>query len=625
MEVYVDDMLVKTKEETDLLTDLSQVFNTVRLHGMRLNPTKCTFAVEAGKFLGFMLTQRGIKVNPDKCKAILEMKSSTCLREVQQLNGRLAALSRFLAGSALRSLLPFSLLRKGCHFEWTPECEEAFQEFKRFLSQPPILTRPIVGEELVVYLSVADRAVASALIQEDEVGQHPVYFTSKVLQGPELNLTPITAVFSSAHDKSPNEPAHEADPPEEGHCEQNGPMGNRALRIRPEIRSSDGNKSSMPHRLPSKIRWRSREKIHYMGVIFRWVLQQGWKRCKHNTGQEGGTQIEVSLKFEFPASNNQVEYEALIAGLKLAEEVGATKVMIFSDSQVVTSQINREYQAKDPNIKRYLDKILEHLRPFEETEVKHITRDLNSRVDAFSKLASTKRGGNNRSLIQETLPEPSVVKTEVVQDVFEVAGLDLGWMKPLVEYLKFDILPKEEKEAKRIRREAQNYTLVKNILYKRGISTPLLKCIPTLKTTEVLEEVHNGICGNHLGARSLARKGLDLLGPFPQASGQVKYLIVGVDYFTKWIEVEPLATITTQRSRKFFYKNIITRYGVPNSITTDNGTQFTDSTFKNLVASMKIKHQFTSVEHPQANGQAEAANKVILAGLKKRLQDAKGA
>ena len=122
-----------------------------------------------------------------------------------------------------------------------------------------------------------------------------------------------------------------------------------------------------------------------------------------------------------------------------------------------------------------------------------------------------------------------------------------------------------------------------------------------------------------------AKWGMDLLGPFPQAPGQVKYLIVGIDYFTKWIEAEPLATITAQRSRRFLYKNIITRYGIPYSITTDNGTQFTDSTFRSLVASMKIKHQFTSVEHPQANGQAEAANKVILAGLKKRLQDAKGA
>ncbi|XP_057739875.1 uncharacterized protein LOC130956973 [Arachis stenosperma] len=116
-----------------------------------------------------------------------------------------------------------------------------------------------------------------------------------------------------------------------------------------------------------------------------------------------------------------------------------------------------------------------------------------------------------------------------------------------------------------------------------------------------------------------------LVRPFSQAPGQVEYLIVGIDYFTKWIEAEPLASITAQKSRRFIYKNIITRYGIPYSINTDNRTQFTDSTFRSLVASMKIKHQFTSVEHPQANGQGEATNKVILAELKKRLQDAKGA
>ncbi|XP_025670013.1 uncharacterized protein [Arachis hypogaea] len=114
---------------------------------------------------------------------------------------------------------------------------------------------------------------------------------------------------------------------------------------------------------------------------------------------EEGTQIEFFLKFEFPASNNHAKYEALIAGLKLAKEVGATKVVVFSDSQIVTSQINGEYQAKDPNMKRYLEKTLEYLQQFSDTKVRHITRKLNSRADALSKLASTKLGGNNRSLI----------------------------------------------------------------------------------------------------------------------------------------------------------------------------------------------------------------------------------
>ena len=191
MEVYVDDMLIKTQTEDTLLSDLAQVFDTIRKHDMRLNPVKSTFAVEAGKFLGFMLTQRGIEANPDKCQAILNMKSPTCVKEVQQLNGRLAALSRFLAGSAIRSLPFYATLRKGKNFEWITECEQAFGDFKEFLGQPPILSRPREREPLILYLAVESRAIASALIREYEGGQQPVYFISKALQGSELNYQKI--------------------------------------------------------------------------------------------------------------------------------------------------------------------------------------------------------------------------------------------------------------------------------------------------------------------------------------------------------------------------------------------------------------------------------------------------
>ncbi|XP_015952451.1 uncharacterized protein LOC107476997 [Arachis duranensis] len=448
------------------------------------------------------------------------MKSSTCLREVQQLNGRLAALSRFLAGSALRSLPLFSLLKKGCQFEWTPECEEAFQEFKTFLSQPPILTWPKTRKELVLYLFVADKAVASAVIWEDEVRQHPVYFTNKVLQGPELGYQKLEkfayALIVASRRLRPYFQTRtikvRTNWPMKQILQKTDIMG-RMVQWAIELSEFD---LTYETRMAIKAQCLTDFIAEYAGdqeeASTTWELYVYGSSNKIGSSagiilvNREGNQIEVFLKFEIPASNNQAEYEALIAMLKLAEKVGATKVVLFSDSQVVTSQINGEYQAKDPNMKRYLDKTLEYLRRFLETEVKHITRDLNSRANTLSKLASTKPGGNNRSLIQETLQEPSVTKIEAKQDVLEVSGLELEWMTPFIKYIKFDIIPKEEKEAKKIRKEVQNYTLVKNILYKRGISTPLLKCVSTSKTMEVLEEVHNGICGNHLGVRSLARK-----------------------------------------------------------------------------------------------------------------------
>ena len=111
----------------------------------------------------------------------------------------------------------------------------------------------------------------------------------------------------------------------------------------------------------------------------------------------------------------------------------------------------------------------------------------------------------------------------------------------------------------------------------------------------------------------------------PLAARQVKYLIVAIDYFTKWIEAEPLSSIAVARARKFVWQNIFTRFGILESVITDNGMQFADRKFRDFLSNYKVKHHFKLVEHPQANGQVEAANKIILRGLKKRLDDKKGA
>ncbi|RDX80911.1 gag-pol, partial [Mucuna pruriens] len=110
----------------------------------------------------------------------------------------------------------------------------------------------------------------------------------------------------------------------------------------------------------------------------------------------------------------------------------------------------------------------------------------------------------------------------------------------------------------------------------------------------------------------------------PLAPGQIKFLIVAVDYFTKWIEAEPVATISAERVKKFLWKKIICRFGLPATIMSDNDTQFASKTTVEFYQGLGIKHIFTSVEHPQINGQAEAANKVILRGLRRRLEEAKG-
>ncbi|RDY06849.1 Tf2-6, partial [Mucuna pruriens] len=118
--------------------------------------------------------------------------------------------------------------------------------------------------------------------------------------------------------------------------------------------------------------------------------------------------------------------------------------------------------------------------------------------------------------------------------------------------------------------------------------------------------------------------GIYIFGSFPMAPSQVKFLMVAVDYFTKWIEAEPMVTITGERVKRFIWKKIVCRFGLPAEIVSDNGTQFASSVTARFCQDLCIKQSFTSIEHPQANGQAEAANRVILRGLRRRLEEAKG-
>ena len=155
MEVYVDDMLVKSIEAEEHIKDLQEAFGTLRKHRMKLNPTKCAFGVASGKFLGFMVTQRGIEANPEKIKAILDMKHPSNKKEVQQLTRRVAALSRFISKSAERCLPFFKVLRQAKGFFWSDECRQAFEDLKKYLASPPLLAKPKEAEVLYLYLTVS--------------------------------------------------------------------------------------------------------------------------------------------------------------------------------------------------------------------------------------------------------------------------------------------------------------------------------------------------------------------------------------------------------------------------------------------------------------------------------------
>jgi hypothetical protein len=166
VEAYVDDIVVKTKKASDLLSDLETTFKCLRAKGVKLNPEKCVFGVPLGLLLGFIVSERSIEANPEKITAITNMGPIKDLKGVQRVMGCLAALSRFISRLGKKGLPLYRLLRKAEHFTWTPEAEEALGNLKALLANAPILVPPAAEEALLIYVAATTQVVSAAVIVE---------------------------------------------------------------------------------------------------------------------------------------------------------------------------------------------------------------------------------------------------------------------------------------------------------------------------------------------------------------------------------------------------------------------------------------------------------------------------
>ncbi|KAM2779698.1 hypothetical protein COP1_014946 [Malus domestica] len=159
---------------------------------MRLNPNKCAFGVGSGKFLGFMISQQGIEANPEKIKAIIDMKEPVTSKDIQSLTGKVAALTRFISKATDRCAHFFKALKGSKKYiTWTDECAETFKNLKDYMSKAALLSKPEVGDILIIYLSVSALAVSSVFIRNDGNVERPIYYASKALQDAETRYSNI--------------------------------------------------------------------------------------------------------------------------------------------------------------------------------------------------------------------------------------------------------------------------------------------------------------------------------------------------------------------------------------------------------------------------------------------------
>ncbi|GKE89710.1 reverse transcriptase domain-containing protein [Tanacetum coccineum] len=324
-----------------------------------------------------------------------------------------------------------------------------------------------------------------------------------------------------------------------------------------------------------------------------------------------GNESTYALRFQFTSSNNEAEYEALIAGLRIAAQMGVRNVHVSVDSKLVANQVLGTYVAKEENMIKYLEKAKSLVSGFANFSISQVPRSKNKNADALRKIASTSFAHLSKQ------------------------------MTPIMEYLKDGTLSDDIKEASKLCIKARRYKLLEGVLYSMhaGLRSVVAKAIrlgyywPTMHrdARDMLRkckdcQIHRPVPRNPQQPLTpitapwpYYKWGINIAGPFLEGPGKFKFLIVVMDYFTKWIKEKDVATISGSLVKNFVWDNIVCRFGLPREIVSDNGKQFSDTPFKDWCEKLNITQRFALVKHLQSDGLVERANRSLGEGIKARL------
>ncbi|GKV24937.1 hypothetical protein SLEP1_g34474 [Rubroshorea leprosula] len=365
-------------------------------------------------------------------QAIQQMEPLKTVKDVQRLTDCVAALHKFIARSVKRCLPFFKALREPKNFQWTDECQQAFDELKRYLASAPLLSKPMEGESLYLYLGVTEKAVSSILLREENKHQKLIYYVNKIVVYTNLPLRKIL---------------------------QRPKLSGRLIGWSVELSEYD-----LKFQPRTTIKGQAvvdflvvclsatvEERAHEYPI---WVLYVDKATNIEGSGAgvvlvgPDGFKSEHALRFKFQTTNNAAEYEALVYGLNC--------------------------EIRDPQLGHYTSVVNRLKSEFVSFQIDKIPRVDNQRADDLSKLASS----------QDINPQRSTT----------------------VEYLRSGELPEDPSTAKLMKRKVARFTLLDNQLYKRVASMPLLRYLTPYEAEYAVKEVHEGVCGTHIGGRTLAQK-----------------------------------------------------------------------------------------------------------------------
>ncbi|XP_022893944.1 uncharacterized protein LOC111408413 [Olea europaea var. sylvestris] len=491
MEVYIDDMLVKSLIAKQQIDHLKQSFEVLKKYNMKLNPSKCSFRVSSGKFLGYLVTQREIEANSDQIQSIINIPSPTCIKEVQRLTGRLATLNRSASETQTTS---------------------------------DITTTPIEIErrkQLYMYLAVSEMTVSAVLVCEEHGKQLPIYYVSKALLDAETRYSQLEKLALS--------------------------LVSAARKLRPYFQShSIVLTGFIADFAPNSHVLAQRELLcltngQETGI---WTLQVDGSSNINGTGlsivltSPEGDQIEQAIRCEFKATNNEVDYEALIVGLVLAKEIEITRIDIYSHFQLIVNQVQGTFLAKDIKMTSYLELAKRLCKEFDEFHITQVPRTENIQADALASLGATMNMKQSKS-----------------------------WMTPIIRYLQIDELPADKNEARRTKAKAARFCIIDISCIKDHSLDPISDASATQRSNMSWLNFMKGsviitrepgawrimptICQclppstrtaqPHSFTLVVHEMGDGHIGKLSAAPGQRVFMLAVTDYFTKWIEAEALS------------------------------------------------------------------------------------
>ncbi|GAU37187.1 hypothetical protein TSUD_30520 [Trifolium subterraneum] len=697
VEVYVDDMIVKSGTEEEHVEYLLKMFQRLRKYRLRLNPNKCTFGVRSGKLLGFIVSQKGVEVDPDKVRAIREMPAPQTEKQVRGFLGRLNYIFRFISHMTATCGPIFKLLRKNQGIVWTEDCQKAFDSIKEYLMEPPILIPPVEERPLIMYLTVLEESMGCVMGQQDETGrkEHAIYYLSKKFTDCEsrysmLEKTCCALAWDTTWLISKMDPIK--------YIFEKAALTGRIARWQMllseydiEYRTQKAIKGSI---LADHLAHQPVE--DYQPIKFDFpdeeIMYLKMKDCDEPVFGEGpdpeskwglifdgavnvygigigaiivtpkGAHIPFTARLQFECTNNIAEYEACIMGIEEAIDLRIKNIDIYGDSTPVVNQIKGEWETRHAGLIPYRDYARRLLTFFNKVELHHIPRDENQMADALATLSSmyqVNRRNEVPTISIQCLERPAYVfAAEEVVD-------DKPWFHDIKMFLQKQEYPPgaSNKDKKTLRRLSSSFFLIDEVLYKRNFDMVLLRCVDKHEADLLMHEVHEGSFGTHPNGHTMAKKmlragdywltmesdchkharkchkcqiyadkihlpptslnvlsspwsfsmwGINIIGRIePKASNGHRFILVAIDYFTKWVEAASYANVTKQVVVRFIKNHIICRYGVPNKIITDNGTNLNNKMMKDLCDEFKIEDHNSSPYRPQMNGAVEATNKNI--------------